>query len=283
MSGMVGIPSGFNALDQSTGGWEDGTLIILAARPGMGKTAAMLQMAVYPALHLKVPTGIFSIEMPRTQISMRMMAQESGIDINKISGKSSNKMNEMAIDDLDSKCKLLYEAPIFLDDTPSLSLRSFRSKARKMVSKNGVKLLLVDYLQLMDSEINGSREQQVSKISSTLKAVAKELNVPIIALSSLNRSVEARPDKRPQLQDLRDSGAIESDADMVIFIYRPEYYGLQEFNNQSSHGVALFTIAKHRGGELGDIQLKWEGYKTKFSDNTFDFAEPHKLEPDEAF
>lgn len=286
MMGITGIATGFNSFDKSTGGWEDGTMIVLAARPGMGKTAAMLQFAAYPAIHDKIPVGIFSIEMPRTQIYMRMMAQISDISINKISGKSDTKMNHYDISSLHTKCQPLYDAPIFIDDTPWLTLKAFKSKSRKMVYKNGVQLLFIDYLQLMDSEYNGNKEQQISKISSSIKALAKELNIPIIAISSLNRSVELRGgDKRPQLSDLRDSGAIESDADMVIFLYRPDYYGIDEFDGGSSRELALFTIAKHRGGELGDIKLKWEGYKTKFSNyGQMSFDEALKpLERNEAF
>ena len=288
-SGITGIPSGFTELDRVTAGWQKSDLIIIAARPGMGKTAFVLSLARNAAVSFQKPVAFFSLEMSSVQLVNRLIAGETEITSEKIrKGQLVNHEWEQ----LNAKIKPLTEAPLYIDDTPSLSIFELRAKCRRLVAEKKVSMIIIDYLQLMvagnDSK-SGNREQEISMISRSLKAIAKELEVPIIALSQLSRAVETRgTTKRPQLSDLRESGAIEQDADMVMFIYRPEYYQLTEDENgQSTQGLAEISVAKNRNGPLKNINLKFIGHLTKFTDmDNIDFMDesrqitPNSIEPD---
>jgi len=269
--GMSGVPSGFNKLDQLTSGWQQSDLIILAARPGMGKTAFVMSMAKNMAIDFNIPVAIFSLEMSSVQLITRMISSETGISSDKL---RKGNLETYEWEALNVKVKNLSNAPIFIDDTPSLSVFDLRAKARRLVSQHGVKMVIIDYLQLMTAgsttKGTGNREQEISMISRNLKALAKELSVPVIALSQLSRAVETRGgSKRPLLSDLRESGAIEQDADIVSFIYRPEYYGLTEWDDEERtpcEGQAEFIVAKHRNGGLENIKIKFIGRLAKFTD-----------------
>lgn len=265
---FTGVPSGFKAVDDITSGWQLSDLIIVAGRPSMGKTAFVLSMARNAAIDYNQAVGFFSLEMSGQQLMMRLLSSESGIDNRDL---KAGQVNSSEWGQLERAIKSLEEAKLFVDDTPALSVFEFRSKARKLKMQHNVGLIVIDYLQLMvgpgDAKA-ASREQEVAAISRTLKAVAKELDVPIIALSQLNRSVESRGgNKRPQLSDLRESGAIEQDADLVAFIHRPEYYGLTEDENGfSTTGMAEIIIAKHRNGAVDTAQLRFISRLAKFAD-----------------
>lgn len=264
--GLSGLASGFHKLDNMTSGWQRSDLIIFAARPAMGKTAFVLSMAKNMAIDYKQPVAVFSLEMSNVQLVNRLLMNVCEIPGDKI---KSGKLNNEEWAQLKDKMQTLWDAPIYIDDTPSLSVFELRTKARRLVREHNVEIIIIDYLQLMNaSGMNfGSREQEVSMISRSLKGLAKELNIPIIALSQLNRSVESRSntDKRPQLADLRESGAIEQDADMVCFIHRPEYYKIMtDPNGNSTVGMAEIIIAKHRNGAVGDVTLRFKGEYAKF-------------------
>ncbi len=265
--GMSGLPTGFTELDELTSGWQNSDLVIIAARPAMGKTAFVLSMAKNMALNYELPVGIFSLEMANVQLVNRLI-----VNVCQIKGESikSGRLTEDEWERLDKNHKFLYNAPIYIDDTPSLSVFELRTKARRLVREHGVKMLMIDYLQLMNaSGMNfGNREQEVSMISRSLKGLAKELNIPIIALSQLNRGVENRQGtegKRPQLADLRESGAIEQDADIVCFIHRPEYYRITEDEQGNSLvGIAEIIVAKHRNGPTGIANMRFDGEYARF-------------------
>ncbi|MPM69978.1 Replicative DNA helicase [bioreactor metagenome] len=265
--GMSGIPTGFNQLDKLTMGWQNSDLIIIAARPAMGKTAFVLSMAKNIAINFEHPVGFFSLEMSNVQLVNRLI-----VNVCQIKGESikSGRLSQDEWDRLDIKIKELYDAPIFIDDTPSLSVFELRTKARRLVREHNVKILVIDYLQLMNASgmSFGSREQEVSMISRSLKGLAKELNIPIIALSQLNRGVESRQGnegKRPQLADLRESGAIEQDADLVCFIHRPEYYRITEDESGNSLiGMAEIIVAKHRNGPTGIATMRFDNEYARF-------------------
>jgi len=269
--GMSGVATGFTKLDALTSGWQPSDLIILAARPGMGKTAFVMSMAKNMAIDFDIPVAIFSLEMSSIQLITRMISSETGISSEKL---RKGNLETYEWEALNVKVKNLSKAPIFIDDTPSLSVFDLRAKSRRLVSQHGVRVIIVDYLQLMtvgnSSKGGGNREQEISTISRNLKALAKELAVPVIALSQLSRAVETRGgSKRPLLSDLRESGAIEQDADIVSFIYRPEYYGLTEWDDEERtpcEGQAEFIIAKHRNGGLDNIRMKFIGRLAKFTD-----------------
>lgn len=265
--GLSGVPSGYTGIDRVTYGWQPSDLIIIAARPAMGKTAFVLTMARNMSVEHKVPVAVFSLEMSSVQLVKRLMVSETGLSAEKIRG--GKKLEEYEWTQLNDRINLLSQAPLYIDDTPSLSVYEFRSKARRLVSSAGVKLIVIDYLQLMTGppELKGLREQEVSSISRSLKAIAKELNVPIIALSQLSRAVETRGgSKRPQLSDLRESGAIEQDADIVMFIHRPDYYGMAE--DQTEVGKTEIIIAKHRNGEVCDVNMRFRNSEVRFVDET---------------
>jgi len=272
--GMSGIPSGFSKLDNLTSGWQPSDLVILAARPGMGKTAFVMSMAKNIAIDFDIPVAIFSLEMSSVQLITRMISSETGISSGKLR-KGDLQPHEW--EQLNVKVKNLSKAPIFIDDTPSLSIFDLRAKARRLASQHGVKIVIIDYLQLMTAaSAGGNREQEISTISRNLKALAKELAIPVIALSQLSRAVETRGgSKRPLLSDLRESGAIEQDADIVSFIFRPEYYGQTEWDDDERtpcEGQGEFIVAKHRNGGLENIRLKFTGHLAQFSDLEESFA-----------
>jgi replicative DNA helicase len=243
---LVGVPSGFTSVDRITGGWQPSDLVIIAGRPSMGKTAMALTLILNPA-KLGYPVCLFSLEMSESQLAARLLSGVSGYSNVEIRNADLN------LDKLVHCSNDVARLPIFIDDTPALTVFDLRSKVKKMIIRHGVKMVVVDYLQLMKQDA-GNREQEVSKISQGLKAIAKEFNVPVIALSQLNRGVEDRADKRPRLSDLRESGAIEQDADIVCFIYRPFVYGITEIkiDNESidTNGRLILDCAKDRNGAL---------------------------------
>lgn len=275
-SEMSGLRSGYAALDAVTSGWQNSDLIVIAARPAMGKTAFVLTMARNMAVDYGQSVAIFSLEMSATQLGKRLITSETELESEKIkTGKLSNEEWEH----LGRKVEKLLEAPIYVDDTPSLSIFELRTKCRRLKQKHDVKAIIIDYLQLMTAgvDMRGNREQEVSMISRQLKIIAKELNIPVITLSQLNRDVEKRTGdaKKPMLSDLRESGAIEQDADMVLFIHRPEKYGIMtDSQGNDLRGIADIIIAKHRNGAVGEIQLRFISDLTKFCD--LDLASPFR-------
>jgi replicative DNA helicase len=266
--GLSGIHSGFHELDKMTFGWQNSDLIIIAARPAMGKTAFVLSMAKNMAVHYNTPVALFSLEMSNVQLVNRLIVNVTGIPAEKI---KSGRLEAYEWEQFDHRIPELQKAPIFVDDTPSLSVFELRTKARRLVRQHNIKCIIIDYLQLMNASgmDTKSREHEVSTISRSLKGLAKELNIPVIALSQLNRNVDSRQGhegKRPQLSDLRESGAIEQDADMVCFIHRPEYYKmLEDEKGRSTLGIAEIIIAKHRNGATGDIRLRFKNEYAKFT------------------
>lgn len=272
-SGLSGLETGFHKLDKLTSGWQNSDLIIIAARPAMGKTAFVLSMAKNMAVNYSTPVAIFSLEMSNLQLVNRLISNVCELPSEKI---KSGQLSSMEWDQLMARIKHLYGAPMFIDDTPSLSIFELRTKARRLVREHNVKILIIDYLQLMNASGMkfGSREQEVSMISRSLKQLAKELNIPIIALSQLNRSVESRGEgkegKRPQLSDLRESGAIEQDADIVCFIHRPEYYlrSSHDGMDRDIRGLAEFIVAKHRSGAVDDVEMRFRAEFARFENWT---------------
>lgn len=265
-SGLSGLESGYHELDKLTSGWQNSDLIIIAARPAMGKTAFVLSMAKNMAVNYNTPVAIFSLEMSNLQLVNRLISNVCELESQKI---KSGQLTPMEWDQLMTRVKHLFSAPLYIDDTPSLSIFELRTKARRLVREHQVKFIIIDYLQLMNASGMkfGSREQEVSMISRSLKQLAKELNIPIVALSQLNRSVESRQGgdgKRPQLSDLRESGAIEQDADIVCFIHRPEYYtrSSEDASGNDIRGLAEFIVAKHRSGSVDDVKMR---FKAKFA------------------
>jgi replicative DNA helicase len=268
---ISGIPSGFNALDKITSGWQKSDLVIIAARPAMGKTAFVLSMAKNMAVDFKVPVAIFSLEMSNVQLVNRLIMNVCEIEGSKI---RNGRLTQSEWDRLENQINVLREAPIYVDDTPGLSVYELQSKARKLVKEHGIQIIIIDYLQLMNANGSsfGSREQEVSIISRNLKGLAKELDIPVIALSQLSRAVEKRDSsnsnvdgKKPLLSDLRESGAIEQDADMVCFIHRPEYYKLyDDGNGKDLRGLGQIIVAKHRNGATDEIWLRFIGKYTRF-------------------
>jgi replicative DNA helicase len=275
--GISGVPSGFTELDRVTSGWQPSDLIILAARPGMGKTAFVLSMARNTAVEYGKPVAVFSLEMSALQLVHRLIASETELEADKL---RKGSLADHEWEQLNAKIKNLAEAPLFIDDTPALSIFELRAKCRRLKAEHDIQLIIVDYLQLMTTggEIRGGNVvQEISTISRALKVLAKELNVPVIALSQLSRDVEKRGgDKRPQLSDLRDSGAIEQDADIVTFIYRPEYYGFTQNpeTGANQQGMAEIIVAKHRNGALKNVPLRFIDKLAKFVDMETDNFDP---------
>ena len=282
-SDITGIATGYRELDKMTSGWQNSDLVILAARPAMGKTAFALSMAKNIAVDQGIPVAVFSLEMANVQLVNRVISNTCEIESEKI---KSGQLEPHEWAQLDSKIKDLYGKPMFVDDTPALSVFELRTKARRLVREHGIKVLMVDYLQLMNA--NGmrfsSRQEEVSTISRSLKGLAKELNIPVLALSQLNRTVEQRDGiegKRPQLSDLRESGAIEQDADLVLFVHRPEYYRIfQDEKGNDLHGKAQIIIAKHRKGATDDVLLSFRGEYTRFANPDEDSFMPAGLPND---
>ena len=266
--GLTGVPSGFRKLDDITAGWQPSDLIIIAGRPAMGKTSFALSIAKNIAVDYRKPIAFFSLEMNNVQLVNRLISNVCSIPGNKI---LNGQLTPDEWERFDSNIRKMQGAPIYVDDTPGLSIFELRTKARRLVREHNIEVLMIDYLQLMNA--NGmrfnSRQEEVSTISRSLKSLAKELNIPVLALSQLSRAVEQREGvegKRPQLSDLRESGAIEQDADMVLFVHRPEYYHiLQDEKGNDLHGMAQIIIAKHRKGATGDVLLNFRGEYTRFA------------------
>ena len=264
ITGLSGVPSGFPTIDRVTQGWQKSDLIILAARPSVGKTAFALNIARNAAVESNMPVAVFSLEMSADQLGKRLITTESGLSGEKIKG--GVKLENYEWVQLEETLKRLAKAPLYIDDTPGIPIMEFRTKAKRLVKQKGVRLIVVDYLQLMQGpvELRGLREQEVAAISRTLKATAKELNIPIIALSQLSRNAVQRTGGagKPQLSDLRESGSIEQDADMVIFIHRPDFVGMSD--SPEDKEKAIIVIAKHRNGEVCDIEMKYKANQVKF-------------------
>lgn len=289
--GLTGVASGFTDLDRMTSGWQKSDLVIIAARPAMGKTAFVLSCARNAAVDFDKPVVVFSLEMSSIQLVNRLVSGETEIEQEKI---RKGTLEEWEWQQIHSKIGRLEQAPLIIDDTPALNIFEFRAKCRRLKSQHDIQLIIIDYLQLMQGKADGkggNREQEIGSISRALKSVAKELNVPVIALSQLSRAVENRPggSKRPMLSDLRESGSIEQDADMVLFLYRPEYYGLEvDEDNNPTRGVGEVIIAKHRNGETGTVRLKFVGKYVKFTDleqgDNFEAPSPFAgLNPSQSF
>lgn len=286
--GLTGVPTGFNDLDKITSGWQPSDLIIIAARPGMGKTSFVLSLARNASMDFQKPIALFSLEMSNLQLVQRLISLEAEISGSKL---RSGKMEEYEWQQLQSVIEKMSEVPIYIDDTPGINIFELRAKCRRLKMQHDIQLVVIDYLQLMtggSDNQKGNREQEISAISRALKGLAKELNVPVIALSQLSRAVETRGGtKRPQLSDLRESGAIEQDADIVSFIYRPEYYQiLEDEEGQSLKGIAEIIIAKHRNGALSTVKLRFIDQYAKFANlgdpNFADFPEDAFANPVDA-
>ncbi|AUI56674.1 replicative DNA helicase [Prevotella jejuni] len=280
---LTGVPSGFHDLDKITAGWQASDLVIIAGRPAMGKTSFALSIAKNIAIDYRQPIAFFSLEMNNVQLVNRLISNVCSIPGNKI---LNGQLTPDEWERFDSNIRKMQGAPIYIDDTPGLSIFELRTKARRLVREHNIKVLMIDYLQLMNA--NGmrfnSRQEEVSTISRSLKGLAKELDIPILALSQLSRAVEQRDPKegrRPQLSDLRESGAIEQDADMVLFVHRPEYYHiLQDDHGNDLHGMAQIIIAKHRKGATGDVLLNFRGEYTRFANpEDLDMAAPLPNDP----
>jgi len=263
--GLTGVPTGFDELDKITSGWQASDLIIIAARPGMGKTAFALSLAQNASRSNK-PIAIFSLEMSKLQLVQRLIAMDSEINSKKI---RNGQLDDYEWKKMHETVERMMDSEVYIDDTPAINIFELRAKCRRMKQNHGIKIIIIDYLQLMSSAPNqnrGNREQEISSISRALKSMAKELNVPVIALSQLSRAVETRGgDKRPQLSDLRESGAIEQDADIVSFVYRPDYYGTSD-DFEGPKNMTEIIISKHRNGSLGTVELKFIPEYVKFTD-----------------
>jgi replicative DNA helicase len=268
-SGITGVPSGLTALDRITSGWQKSDLVIIAARPAMGKTAFVLTVARNAAVDFKKPVAVFSLEMSNVQLVNRLISAEAEIESDKL---RKGNLEPYEWEQMHHRISRLSEAGLFIDDTPALSILELRAKCRRLKAQHGIEMVIIDYLQLMSGDSSakksGNREQEIASISRGLKELAKELSIPVIALSQLSRAVETRGgDKRPMLSDLRESGSIEQDADMVMFLYRPEYYGImQDESGNPTNGVGEVIIAKNRHGSVEDVPLRFIGKYTKFCD-----------------
>ncbi len=274
-SKYVGVPSGFTELDRITAGFHPGTLIILAARPAMGKTAFALSMARNMAVDFNKPVAFFSLEMTGVELAMRLISAEAEIPGDRL---KRGELDDVLQQQLETRTQALNEAKIFIDDTPQLTIYELRAKCRRLKQHHDIQMVFIDYLQLMTAGTdvmsrNGNREQEISTISRQLKSLSKELGIPVLAMSQLSRAVETRGGtKKPMLSDLRESGAIEQDADIVMFIYRPEYYGITE-DNGSTIGMADILVAKHRSGATGEVRLKFDAKYARFKNPTFTSSE----------
>lgn len=280
---LRGVPSSYTELDRITQGWQKSDLIILAARPSMGKTAFALNLARNAAVDHGKPIAFFSLEMSSVQLVTRLISSETSLHAEKL---RKGDLLDYEWTQLNTKINSLVRAKMFIDDTPQLSVFELRAKCRRLKQQHDIQMVFIDYLQLMTTggDHKGNREQEISNISRSLKSLAKELDVPVLALSQLSRNVESRPgSKKPILSDLRESGAIEQDADMVLFIYRPEYYGLNDEEGESQKGLAVINIAKHRNGKLGDVNLRFVGQFARFEEPPGEYAATPSLTPSENF
>ncbi len=285
-SGLTGVPTGFTDIDRLTSGWQPSDLIIIAARPGMGKTAFTLALARNAAVDFDKPVAVFSLEMSNVQLVQRLISMEAEISGSKL---RSGQLEDYEWQQLQSAIEKMSEVPIYIDDTPGINIFELRAKCRRMKMQHDIQMVVIDYLQLMsggpEGAKGGNREQEISMISRSLKGLAKELSVPVIALSQLSRAVETRGgNKRPMLSDLRESGAIEQDADIVSFIYRPEYYSiLEDEEGNSLKGIGEIIIAKHRNGALDTVKLKFIDHFAKFTNlDDPDFSQLLASDPDPA-
>lgn len=259
---VTGVPTGYRGLDEKTSGLQPGDLVVIAGRPSMGKTALALNIAQNAGIEIGVPIGIFSLEMSKEQLSLRMLSAEARIDSSRMRG---GFLKERDLARINRAAGVLYDLPIFIDDSPAISVLEIRAKSRRLKMEKGLGLIIVDYLQLMRGRASAERrEVEISEISRSLKALAKEINIPVVALSQLNRKVEDRSNRRPVLSDLRESGAIEQDADVIIFIYRDEVYNKEE--NNPNKGIAEIDVAKQRNGPTGTVRLAFLDYCTRFED-----------------
>ncbi len=266
VSGVTGVPTGYKKLDELTAGLQPSDLVILAGRPSMGKTAFALNLARNAAVDHGIPIGFFSLEMSADALAMRLLCTEAKVNMMNV---RTGKLTKEEMERLTEHAPKLMNAPIFIDDTPGMNVLELRAKARRLKSEHNIQFLIIDYLQLMEGHKGENRQQEITHISRSLKAIAKELDVPVLALSQLSRAVESRDKtKRPQLSDLRESGAIEQDADVVFFVYRPEYYGIMEFpdTGDSTHNMCEIIIGKQRNGPTGDVRLTFLKEFGKFGD-----------------
>lgn len=269
--GITGIPTGFIDLDKMLGGLQSSDLIVIAARPSVGKTALALSLARNIAVDYKIPVGFFSLEMGALQLSMRLISSQTGISNHKI---RTGNLTQNDINMILERITPLSNAPLYIDDSPTISLIELRAKARRLRTEHKIRAIFVDYLQLIDAPKADTREREISIISRTLKQIAKELDIPVVALSQLNRSVESRADKRPQLSDLRESGSIEQDADVVLFIYRPEVYGITKWYDKSTdpiEGVAEIIVGKQRNGPTGAFKIVYLKDLLRFDNGEFTY------------
>ena len=257
---ITGVPTGFSDLDYKTAGLHNSDLILIAARPAMGKSAFALNIATHAAINAKVPVALFNLEMSKSQLVNRMLCSEAMVDSNKI---RTGKIEEDDWTKLATALGPLSDAPIYIDDTAGITVAEIRAKCRKLKLEKNIGLVVIDYLQLIQGsgKRNASREQEISEISRSLKIMAKELDIPVVALSQLSRAAEQRQDHRPMLSDLRESGAIEQDADIVMFLYRDDYYN----PDSEKKNIAEIILAKHRSGSTGTVELLWMGNYTKFA------------------
>lgn len=266
--GMTGVPSGFRELDLLTSGWQPSDLIIIAARPSMGKTAFTLNIARNAALEYNKPVAFFSLEMGSLQLAMRLISAEAEVEGSQL--RNGKLKSDAEWKRVHAAIEKFNNVPIFIDDTPAINIFELRAKCRRLRKQHGIELVVIDYLQLMSGtgDNRGNREQEVSAISRALKSMAKELGIPVIALSQLSRNVESRGGiKRPMLSDLRESGAIEQDADIVTFLFRPEYYGMvQDDQGHSTEGLTEIIVAKHRNGAVADVKLRFIKNFARFTD-----------------
>ncbi len=266
ISGITGVPTGYKKLDEYTAGLQQSDLIILAGRPSMGKTAFALNLARNAAVDHGIAVGFFSLEMSADALAMRLLCTEAKVNMMNV---RTGRLSSDEIDRLTEHAPKLMQAPIFIDDTPGMNVLELRAKARRLKAEHNIQFIIIDYLQLMEGHKGENRQQEITHISRSLKAIAKELDVPVLALSQLSRAVESRDKtKRPQLSDLRESGAIEQDADVVFFVYRPEYYGIMEFpdTGESTHNMCEIIIGKQRNGPTGNVRLTFLKEFGKFAD-----------------
>ncbi len=276
--GLSGIATGYTKLDELLGGLQKSDLIIIAARPSMGKTALALSIARNIAVDLNIPVGFFSLEMSATQLVMRLLSAEVKISAHHL---RTGRIPEDAMPEIVRHISVLAGAPMYIDDSAALSIMELRAKARRLKAEQDVQIIFVDYLQLLHGPRAESREREISMISRSLKHIAKELEIPVVALSQLNRSVESRSDKRPLLSDLRESGSIEQDADVVMFVYRPEYYEIATYDDGTpTEGTAEIIVGKQRNGPVGSVRLAFLKEYARFENLAFQYDEPPELSPE---
>ncbi len=271
-AGVTGVPTGFDELDKLTGGFQNSDFIIIAARPSMGKTALALSIARNVAVDYNLPVAFFSIEMADTQLVLRLFSAEANINFHKI---RTGRLNQRDLSTIVKRIGKLADSPLYIDDSPALTITEFRAKCRRLKKEKDIRLVIIDYLQLMNPPKAESREREISMMSSALKQIAKELDIPVIALAQLNRDVEKEKGKRPMLSHLRESGSIEQDADVVLFVYRPEFYGIQTWEDTQypTENTAEIIIGKQRNGPTGYVRLVFLKEYARFENADFSHTE----------